>query len=50
VIDIRVLVVGSALILVGAGIWTTLLPGLGQPAAEWRRAVRLLRAAHLPRV
>jgi CRP-like cAMP-binding protein len=30
---------------VGAGIWTNFLPGLGQPAAEWRRAMRLLRAA-----
>ena len=45
VIQIRVLVVGGSLILVLAGIWTTLLPGLGQPAAEWRRAMRLLRAA-----
>ena len=45
VIPIRILVVGGSLILVLAGIWTTLLPGLGQPAAEWRRAMRLLRAA-----
>jgi MFS family permease len=45
VINIRVLVVGGSLILVLAGIWTTVLPGLGQPAAEWRRAMRLLRAA-----
>ena len=45
VIEIRVLVVGGSLILVLAGLWTTVLPGLGQPAAEWRRAMRLLRAA-----
>jgi CRP-like cAMP-binding protein len=45
VIDIRVLVVVSALILIAAGIWTNYLPGLGQPAAEWRHAMRLLRAA-----
>lgn len=45
VVNIRVLVVGGSLILVLAGIWTTVLPGLGQPAAEWRRAMRLLRAA-----
>jgi CRP-like cAMP-binding protein len=45
VIDIRLLVVAASLILVGSGVWTTLLPGLGQPAAEWRQAMRLLRAA-----
>jgi MFS family permease len=45
VIDIRLLVVSTSVILVGAGIWTNFLPGLGQPAAEWRHAMRLLRAA-----
>jgi CRP-like cAMP-binding protein len=44
-IDIRLLVVVSGLILVGSGILTLFLPGLGQPAAEWRRAARLLRAS-----
>jgi MFS family permease len=45
VINIRVLVVGASLILVGAGLLVLVMPGLGQPAAEWRRAMRLLRAA-----
>jgi MFS family permease len=45
VIDIRLLVVLSQLILVGCGTLVLFLPGLGQPAAEWRRAARLLRAS-----
>jgi len=45
VINIRVLVVGASLILVAAGLLVLVMPGLGQPAAEWRRAMRLLRAA-----
>ncbi len=45
VVDLRLLVVLTESILVAAGIWTNFLPGLGQPAAEWRRAMRLLRAA-----
>jgi CRP-like cAMP-binding protein len=45
VIDIRLLVVVASLILAGSGILTLFLPGLSQPAAEWRRAVRLLRAS-----
>jgi len=44
-IDIRLLVEIAAFILIGAGVLTQLLPGLGQPAAEWRRAMALLRAA-----
>jgi len=42
---IRALVIASGLILVGAGVLTQLMPGLGQPAAEWRRAAHLLRNA-----
>lgn len=45
IIDIRFLVVGASLILVASGLAALALPGLGQPAAEWRRAMRLLRAA-----
>lgn len=45
VVDIRLLVVLTSVLLAAAGIWTNFLPGLGQPAAEWRRAMRLLRAA-----
>jgi DHA3 family macrolide efflux protein-like MFS transporter len=44
-INVRLMVLGSAILLAGAGALTIFLPGLGQPAAEWRRAIRLLRAA-----
>ncbi|MCH7586695.1 MAG: MFS transporter [Chloroflexi bacterium] len=45
VIDIRVLIFGSSILLLGSGLVSLKLPGLGQPAAEWRRALRLLKAA-----
>ena len=45
VIEIRVLIVISAVILLGAAVLTQLMPGLGRPAAEWRRAIQLLRTA-----
>jgi len=45
VIEIRVLIVLSALILLGAAVPTQLMPGLGRPATEWRRAIQLLRTA-----
>ena len=45
VIEIRVLVITAGLILIGAGVLTQLMPGLGQPAAQWRRAAQLLRNA-----
>jgi len=35
----------SSLVLMGAGLLVLVLPGLGQPAAEWRRAVSLLQGA-----
>jgi CRP-like cAMP-binding protein len=44
-VEIRLLVVISGLILIGTGIWTQFLPGLGQPASEWRRAMQRLRTA-----
>jgi MFS family permease len=44
-IDIRLLVVTSGVILVLTGIWTQFLPGLGEPAAEWRQAMTRLRTA-----
>jgi CRP-like cAMP-binding protein/sugar phosphate permease len=43
VIDVRVLVILDSLLLVGTGLISLVLPGLGQPAAEWRRAIALLR-------
>jgi CRP-like cAMP-binding protein/predicted MFS family arabinose efflux permease len=45
VVDVRDLVMASAVLLVGAGLFALVLPGLGQPAAEWRRSVAMLRAA-----
>ncbi len=45
VIDVRMMYLASALLLLGAGAWVLVMPGLGQPAAEWRRALSLLRAA-----
>ncbi|HEU5205497.1 MAG TPA: MFS transporter [Candidatus Limnocylindrales bacterium] len=44
-VDIRLLVVISGVILIGTGIWTQFLPGLGEPAAEWRQAMQRLRTA-----
>jgi CRP-like cAMP-binding protein/sugar phosphate permease len=45
VIDIRLLIVfASSLVLLGAVI-AQLSPGLGRPAAEWRRSIQLLRTA-----
>ncbi|MBI2777017.1 MAG: MFS transporter [Chloroflexi bacterium] len=45
VLPIRGLVITSAIILIGAGVLTQFMPGLGTPAAEWRRAAQLLRTA-----
>jgi hypothetical protein len=47
IVDVRLLVILDSLLLVGAGGLTLMLPGLGQPAAEWRRAVSLLRGVRL---
>lgn len=45
IIDVRLLVVASSIVLIVAGLWTTVMPGLGRPAAEWRRAMSALRGA-----
>jgi MFS family permease len=45
VVDIRLLVVIASLATILIGLFAAVLPGLGQPAAEWRRIVQLLRAA-----
>ena len=45
VIDVRALYLASSLLLLAAAAWVLFMPGLGQPAAEWRRAMSLLRAA-----
>ena len=45
IIDIRLLFATSSILLIATALFGALLPGLGQPAAEWRRAISLLRAA-----
>jgi MFS family permease len=45
VVNIRVLIVIASSLLIGAAILAQLMPGLGRPAAEWRRALQLLRTA-----
>lgn len=45
VISVRDLVMLSGILLVAAGLFALVLPGLGQRAAEWRRSIALLRAA-----
>jgi MFS transporter, DHA3 family, macrolide efflux protein len=46
ILPVRGLIVAASVVLIGAGLMHQLLPGLGQPAAEWRRALQLLRTAH----
>jgi MFS family permease len=41
----RELVVVSSVILIIAGIATQFAPGIGRPAAEWRKSLQLLRTA-----
>jgi CRP-like cAMP-binding protein len=45
IVDVRLLYLLSALVTIGTAIWALVLPGIGQPAAEWRRALALLRQA-----
>lgn len=45
VIDVRLLYLIGGLAVIGCATWALVLPGLGQPAAEWRRALALLRAS-----
>jgi MFS transporter, DHA3 family, macrolide efflux protein len=45
VFNVRWLYLISSLVILGLGIWVLVLPGLGQPAAEWRRTITLLRTA-----
>ena len=45
VIDIRFLVIVASGVLIGAAGLAQLMPGLGRPAAEWRRSIQLLRTA-----
>jgi CRP-like cAMP-binding protein len=45
VIDVRVLFMVSSFVVIGSGALAAVLPGLGLPAAEWRRTMTLLRTA-----
>ncbi len=45
VINIRALVMIASALMLGAALFALVMPGVGQPAAEWRRAIRLLSAA-----
>lgn len=45
VIDVRLMFVVSSVVVIASAMVTAVLPGLGQPAAEWRRAISLLRGA-----
>jgi CRP-like cAMP-binding protein/predicted MFS family arabinose efflux permease len=45
VFPIRWMYLSGALMLLSAGAWALVIPGLGQPAAEWKRALQLLREA-----
>jgi DHA3 family macrolide efflux protein-like MFS transporter len=44
-LDVRLLVLIEGLLLVGLGGGVLFMPGLGQPGAEWRRIIGLLRSA-----
>jgi CRP-like cAMP-binding protein/sugar phosphate permease len=45
VVDVRVLIIFSSLILVVVALAALVAPGVGRPAAEWRRGLAVLRAA-----
>ncbi len=45
VFDVQKLFMISSFVVIGAGALAAVLPGLGLPAAEWRRAISLLRGA-----
>ena len=45
VIDVRALVIGSSILLVVAGLWAGIVPGIGRPAAEERTALEALQQA-----
>jgi DHA3 family macrolide efflux protein-like MFS transporter len=45
ILGVRTLAFGSAVLVLAPGVLALFLPGLGQPAAEWRRAMHLLKTA-----
>lgn len=44
-LDVRTLMVVGGIVMLGAAALGVVLPGIGQPAAEWRQALRMLRTA-----
>jgi MFS family permease len=45
IIDVRVMIILASLILCVVGVVALFVPGIGRPAAEWRRGLTALRAA-----
>ncbi|HEU4546710.1 MAG TPA: MFS transporter [Microlunatus sp.] len=45
IVDVRIMIIFSSLILVVVALAALVAPGVGRPAAEWRRALSALRAA-----
>jgi DHA3 family macrolide efflux protein-like MFS transporter len=50
VIDVRVMIILASVILCVVGVTALFVPGIGRPAAEWRRGVSALRAARAGQV
>lgn len=44
-IDVRWVYLAGGILTLGCAILATTLPGIGQPASEWRKALQLLRTA-----
>jgi MFS family permease len=47
VVDVQILWVVSACLFIGVALITFVMPGLGQPAMEWKRAMTLLRGVKM---
>jgi DHA3 family macrolide efflux protein-like MFS transporter len=45
IMDVRILYLMGGILIIGCTLMGLVLPGIGQPAAEWRKALQLLRAA-----
>ena len=45
IVDVRVMIILASLILCVVGVVALFVPGIGRPAAEWRRGLSALRAA-----
>jgi CRP-like cAMP-binding protein len=45
VINVRILIIASSVFLFIPAFMAAVMPGIGQPAAEWKRAIQLLRGA-----